>query len=156
MALINGFNILLFSVMLGTGISIGLLLSSLLDITVRRKRRQISVLLALGATQLLIKKIFIYYSLFLAVIGFLFSVLLAKLLQVLLWFFVNTNDEELQEHIYLKILHDKIQGIPKPENITIDYALMVLFFVLIICLVSSYYSAVEGSKINPISGLKEG
>ena len=44
MAIIKGFHLLLFSVMMGTGISIGLLLSSLLDITVRRKRRQLSIL----------------------------------------------------------------------------------------------------------------
>ncbi len=165
MALINGFNLLLFSVMFGTGISIGLLLSSLLDITVRKKRRQLSILLSMGASEKFVKNIFIYYSLFLGTISYVASVIMAKILEYSLWLFINADKSSFEGNLYLPLpskiqdyilaLHSKLQRIPNPENMSISNAVIIFCAVLIICFVSSYRSVSEGLKINPIEGLKE-
>lgn len=155
MALINIFNFLLFSVMIGTGISIALLLSSLLDITVRRKRRQVSILLAIGSERQLIVKIFIYYSLFLGLLGYMAGIAVAKIIEVGLFSFINVEASVFKNHIYLELLHSKLQNIPEPAGVNFYSAVIILISVLIISFLSSYQSAIEGSKINPIEGLKE-
>lgn len=157
LALIKAFNVLLYSVMLGIGISIGLLLSSLLSITIRRKRRQLSVLLALGSTKKLILEIFIYYSLFLGFFGFLFGYLIAKLLTYSLWDFVQTGNDIFNDYPVVQILHLRLQGIPIPHDIKLleSSSIAILIIVLIICFISSWGPSAEASKINPIEGLKE-
>jgi len=154
LALITAFNVLLYSVMLGIGISIGLLLSSLLGITVRRKSRQIAVLLAMGSGQRLIVEIFIYYSLFIGFIAYWGGVIIASGLSYGLSYFVNAQATAFNDYPLLQLLQIQLQGVPQVQTMGLLQSSIILIVVLIICFISAYQPAKKGANINPIEGLK--
>lgn len=154
-ALIGIFSLLFLSVVIGASVSIGLLLSSLLDIIVRRKRRQISVFLAIGSDKSLIMKIFIFYSMSIGLIGCISSIFITKLINFWLLYFINLKADNFNNFSIFRVLHHKLQGMPPPNDVSISAILMMLGSVLLISFISSYQSAVDASNINPIEGLKE-
>jgi len=154
LALITAFNVLLYSVMLGIGLSIGLLLSSLLGITVRRKSRQIAVLLAMGSGQRLVVEIFIYYSLFIGLLGYCAGVIIAYGLSSGLWHFINAQATVFNDYPLLQLLQIQLQGVPQAQTMGLLQSSIILIVVLIICFISAYQPAKKGANINPIEGLK--
>lgn len=154
-ALISSFYILFFSVMAGVGLSIGLLISSLLGITVRRKRRQISVMLALGAPRKYILQLFCIYSTLLGIIGTFLGYFFSLVFSILLWNFKEMDVDNFENMFFMEHIHKKLQDIPQPESIGLFGFSMILCIVFLICLFSSYSPAKQGSMINPIEGLKE-
>lgn len=154
LGLITAFNVLLYSVMGGIGIAVGLLMSALLSISVRRKRRQIAVFRALGAEQSFIGHLFLYYSTVLAILGFVGGVIIGWVAGYGVWFFSTGNDEDYSSTL-IKLLQSSLQGVPQPESIGLLSGGVIFAVTLGIAMASAYGPSVVAARVDPVEGLRE-
>ena len=154
LAVVSSFYLLFYSILLAVGLAIGLLISSLLDITVRRKKRQISVMTAFGAPKAYILKIFFRYSLFLGflgtILGYLFSFGLIR-------GFYSFKELEITEDMspFKVLILEKVQLIPEPIMLSGEWMMGLTVFLMFISALAAYAPANAAASIDPISGLKE-
>ncbi|HLD74747.1 MAG TPA: ABC transporter permease [Bdellovibrionota bacterium] len=115
---------------------------SMLMIISRRKMRECAILLAMGTTPLLLKRIFLWMGGLMSIAGVLGGILMAWILS-----FIITRYPliELPADVY------QLSRLPVSLNIPFIAAISVFCFVL--CFVSIYIPAVKISKMNPVEGL---
>ncbi|MWP61781.1 lipoprotein-releasing ABC transporter permease subunit LolE [Gilliamella sp. Pas-s25] len=119
---------------------------STLVIAVKDKQRDIAILKTLGATNQLIKHIFIWYGVISGLIGSLIGVILGV---VLSWQLSNIMGvvESLMGH---KILNSNIYFIDfLPSEIHLFDVLVVFITSMLLSLIASYYPAKRACKIDP-------
>ena len=154
LGLITAFNFLLYSVMGGIGIAVGLLMSALLSISVRRKRRQISVFRALGAERRFVGNLFLYYSVVLGIVGFIGGMIIGHISGYFIWNFSTTDVEEYSNPL-LKLLLLALKGIPQPEVIGILSATIIFLVTMAIAIASAYGPSLIAAGVDPVEGLRE-
>jgi lipoprotein releasing system, transmembrane protein LolE len=119
---------------------------STLVIAVKDKQRDIAILKTLGATNRLIKHIFIWYGVISGLIGSLIGVILGVILS---WQLSNIMElvESLMGH---KILNSNIYFVDfLPSEIHLFDVVIVFITAMLLSLVASYYPAQRACKIDP-------
>lgn len=119
---------------------------STLVIAVKDKQRDIAILKTLGATNRLIKHIFIWYGVISGLIGSLIGVILGVILS---WQLSNIMElvESLMGH---KILNSNIYFVDfLPSEIHLFDVVIVFITAMLLSLLASYYPAQRACKIDP-------
>ena len=119
---------------------------STLVIAVKDKQRDIAILKTLGATNRLIKHIFIWYGVISGLIGSLIGVILGVILS---WQLSNIMEfvESLMGH---KILNSNIYFVDfLPSEIHLVDVVIVFITAMLLSLLASYYPAQRACKIDP-------
>jgi lipoprotein-releasing system permease protein len=138
----------------GIGIAVGLQMSAELSISVRRKRRQISVFRALGAERRFVGNLFLYYSVVLGVVGFIGGMIIGHISGYFIWSFSTTDVEEYSNPL-LKLLLVALKGIPQPEAIGILSATIIFLVTMAIAIASAYGPSLVAAGLDPVEGLRE-
>lgn len=119
---------------------------STLVIAVKDKQRDIAILKTLGATNRLIKQIFIWYGVISGLIGSLIGVILGVILS---WQLSNIM-ELVESLIGHKILNSNIYFVDfLPSEIHLVDVVIVFITAMLLSLLASYYPAQRACKIDP-------
>ena len=116
---------------------------SMLMIISRRKMRECAILLAMGTTPVLLKRIFLWMGGLMSVAGVLGGILMAWILS-----FIITR------YPLIELPSDIYELSRLPVSLNVPFIAVISVFCFVLCFVSIYIPAVKISKMNPVEGLR--